>query len=211
VALVGLGKKDSFTRKQYRKAVLAGVNAVAKTAARDAVNFLAQEPVTDTDAYYKGRLAAEAAATASYRVPAIRSSRKAPDTALRSFGVAVSERDQKAAAERGLTHGFGIAAGMKLTRDLANLPATSAPSYLAQRARNARDRRNVRVQVLGEPDTTPGVGALLSVTNGSEEPARLIVVRYQAPQQEAPVALVGRALPSIAAAFRSSSRPAWTK
>ena len=40
---------------------------------RDAVSYLSQEPVGDTDTYYRGRLAAEAVGHALYRVPAIRS------------------------------------------------------------------------------------------------------------------------------------------
>ena len=40
VLLVGLGKKDGFGRKQYKKALLAAAAAVAKTGARDAVSYL---------------------------------------------------------------------------------------------------------------------------------------------------------------------------
>ena len=77
VLVVGLGKKDGFKRKQYKKALQVAVAAVAKSGARDAVSYLSQEPVGDTDAYYRGRLAAEAVGHALYRVPAIRSSRAA--------------------------------------------------------------------------------------------------------------------------------------
>jgi len=52
VLLVGLGKKDGFGRKQYKKALLAAAAAVAKTGAADAVSFVSAEPVATTDAYY---------------------------------------------------------------------------------------------------------------------------------------------------------------
>jgi leucyl aminopeptidase len=196
VMVVGLGKKDGFKRKQYKKALLAAAARVAKSGAHDAVSYLSQEPVGETDAYYRGRLAAEAVGSALYRVPAIRSSRKPPAPALRSFGVAVPERDQKKDAERGLEHGRGIAAGTALTRDLANLPANvCTPSYLAQQARQlAREYRSVRAQALGEADLKRlKMGAFLSVTAGSDEPARLLVMRYQgAAPRQAPVVLVGK-------------------
>ncbi|MCM2311376.1 MAG: hypothetical protein NDI84_08235, partial [Steroidobacteraceae bacterium] len=95
VLLVGLGKKDSFGRKQYKKALLAAASAVAKTSARDAASFISAEPVAATDAYYRGRLAAEAVGSALYRVPAIRSTRQPPAPALKSFGIAVAEKDQQ--------------------------------------------------------------------------------------------------------------------
>jgi leucyl aminopeptidase len=196
VLVVGLGKKESFGRKQYKKALLAAAAAVARTGARDAVSFLSVEPVAATDAYYRGRLAAESVGHALYRVPAIRSTRRPPAPALKSFGIALAEKDQVREAERGLAHGRGIAAGVALTRDLANLPANvCTPSYLARQARElAREYRSVRAEVLDEPELKRlKMGAFLSVTAGTEEPARLIVLRHDGGAKgEAPVVLVGK-------------------
>jgi leucyl aminopeptidase len=196
ILVVGLGKKDAFRRKQYKKAMLAAAAAVARSGAKDAVSYLSQEPVGETDAYYRGRLAAEAVGHVLYRVPAIRSTRRPPEPALKGFGVAVPERDQKKDAERGLEHGRAISAGASLTRDLANLPANvCTPGHLAQQARQlARDYRNVRTQVLDEPELRRlKMGSFLSVTAGTDEPAKLIVMRYQgAAASHAPVALVGK-------------------
>ena len=196
VLAVGLGRKASFGRKQYKKALLAAAVAVAKTGARDALCHLAQEAVAETDAYYRGRLAAESVGHALYRVPALRSSRSLPEPSLRSFGIALPERDQCKDAERGLAHGRGIAAGTALSRNLANLPANvCTPSYLASQARElARQHASIRTQVLDERDMKRlRMGALLSVTAGTDEPARLLVVRYQGGRQgDPPVVLVGK-------------------
>jgi len=196
VLLVGLGKKDGFGRKQYKKALLAATAALAKTGARDAVSYLATEPLPETDAYYRARLAAESVGSALYRIPAIRSTRKPSPPALRSFGVAVPQKDQEKEAGRGLEHGRGIAAGAALTRDLANLPANvCTPSYLARQARElARQHASIKVQILDEAALRRlKMGALLSVTAGTEEPAKLIVLRYQGgPAGEPPVVLVGK-------------------
>jgi leucyl aminopeptidase len=196
VLLVGLGKKESFGRRQYKKALLAAAAALAKTGSTDAVSHLSSEPVAETDAYYRGRLAAESIGHALYRVPAIRSARRPPPAALRSFGIAVAHKDQKPDAERGLEHGRGIAAGASLTRDLANLPANvCTPTHLAKQARElARQYRSVSAEVLDEPALRRlKMGAFLSVTAGTDEPARLIVLRYRGgATREAPVVLVGK-------------------
>ena len=63
VLLVGLGARSGFGRKQYRKAVLAGAQALAKTGAADAVVYLGLEPVTDLDVQYRARFIAEIFAT----------------------------------------------------------------------------------------------------------------------------------------------------
>ncbi len=196
VLVVGLGKKDQLGRKQYRKAVAAAAAVLAKSGARDAVSYLSVEPVTDTDGYYLGRLAAEAVTATLYRVPAIRSTRKEAPPALKSFSIAVGDRGQVKDAEHGLDHGRGIGAGMSLTRDLANLPANvCTPSYLARQARQlAGQHASIKVQVLDEKELRRlKMGAFLSVTAGTEEPARLIVIRHQGGKSgEAPVVLVGK-------------------
>jgi leucyl aminopeptidase len=195
VLVVGLGKKDKFGRKQYRKALVAALGAIAKTGAKDAVSYLG-EAVDPADDYYDARLAAEAVGAALYRVPAIRSSRKPPEPALKAFGFAVRESGQKSQAQRGLAHGQAIAAGSALTRDLANLPANvCTPTYLAQQARElARSYPGVKAQVLEEADLKRlKMGSFLSVTNGTEQPAKLIVLRYDGGRAgAAPVALVGK-------------------
>jgi leucyl aminopeptidase len=195
VLLVGLGKPGSFGRKQYRKALVSALGAVAKTGARDAVSYLG-EALAEPDAYYDARLAAEALGAALYRIPAIRSSRKPAAPALRSFGFAVAAGTQKAAAQRGLDHGQAIAAGTALTRDLANLPANvCTPGYLAQQAKElARAHKSVKAQVLDERELRRlKMGSFLSVTNGTDEPAKLIVMRYSGGRAgAAPVALVGK-------------------
>jgi leucyl aminopeptidase len=196
VLVVGLGKKDGYGRKRYKKALGTAIAAAAKTGARNAISYLAQEPIAATDAYYRARLAAEVLGQSLYKIPAIRSKRERAEPHLKSFGVAVTERDQKADAERGLLHGHGIAAGAALTRDLANLPGNvCTPGYLAQRAREmARSYQSVRARVLEERDLKRlKMGSFLSVTAGTDEPAKLIVLRYEGGRKnEAPVALVGK-------------------
>ncbi len=195
VLVVGLGKQGSFRRKQYRKALVAALGAVAKTGARDAVSYLA-ECVEPADDYYDARLAAEAVGSALYRVPAIRSTRKAPEPALGAFGFAVRNGSQKAQAQRGLDHGHAIAAGMALTRNLANLPGNvCTPTYLGQQAKElARSHASVHAQVLEERELKRlKMGSFLSVTNGTEQPAKLIVLRYDGGRAgQAPVVLVGK-------------------
>jgi leucyl aminopeptidase len=195
VLVVGLGKKGSFGRKQYRKALVGALGAVVKTGARDAVSYLA-ETVEPADVYYDARLAAEAIGAALYRVPVIRSSRQPPEPVLKAFGVAVRDAGQKTQAQRGLDHGRAIAAGTALTRNLANLPANvCTPTHLAQQAKElARDYATVRTQVLDERDLKRlKMGSFLSVTNGTDEPAKLIVMRHDGGRAgQAPVVLVGK-------------------
>ena len=194
--LVGLGRRADFGRKAYRKAIAAAVEWLARSGARDAVLFLSQEKIKDVDPYYAARYAAESVHASLYRIPDLKSGKKPPQPKLSKVGLAVADRGELAAARRGLEHGAGIAAGMALTRDLANLPANvCTPSYLGTRARElARRHKAVRARVMDEPEIRRlKMGAFLSVTRGSEQPPRLIVLEYRGSKpSEAPVVLVGK-------------------
>ena len=58
-----------------------------------------------------------------------------------------------------------------------------------------------------------GMGALLSVTHGAEEPARLIVMQYKgADSQTAPVAICGKGITFDTGGISNKTiPPRWTK
>ncbi len=107
--------------------------------------------------------------------------------------------EEATAVRRGIAHGTGDRRRpCVLARDLGNLPANiCTPSYLVQQARAvARRHRRLRLQVLSEAQMRRlGMGSLLSVTAGSEQPARFIILRYQGGARgKAPVVLVGKGI-----------------
>jgi leucyl aminopeptidase len=117
--------------------------------------------------------------------------------AVRS-AVLVVPRASLAAARRGLEEGTVLADSVLLVRDLGNEPGNVAtPSYLAEKARAIAAEHGLEVRVLEESDMKAlGMGSLLGVAKGSEEPAKLIVLTYEPKGRgRAPtVAVVGKGL-----------------
>ena len=89
----------------------------------------------------------------------------------------------------------GIAAGVRLTRDLVSEPANIIyPESFVARAQALADL-GVTIEVLGEPEMAAlGMGALLGVSQGSERPARLLVMRWNGSgdRDRVPLVLVGK-------------------
>ena len=83
---------------------------------------------------------------------------------------------------------------MTYARRLGDLPANvCTPSYLASQARAmGRKHESIKVKILNEIQMQNlGMGSLLSVSAGSDEPAKMIVLDYRGGKRsEAPVALV---------------------
>ena len=197
LVLVGLGARAAFGRRAYRRAVVAATQWIVKSGATDAVSYLAAEAVPGLEPYYAARQAVESVAATLYRVNDLKSGRKPPPAKLKRFGVALQAADL-AEGKRGIQDGRGIGEGVALMRDLANLPANvCTPSYLAAEARRlAAEHKSVRARVMDEREIKRlKMGSFLSVTRGSDEPPRLIVLEYRGGRAgEAPVALVGKGI-----------------
>jgi leucyl aminopeptidase len=116
---------------------------------------------------------------------------------LRKIGFAVVKRAAGKKAELGAQHAHAIVAGMSLAKDLGNLPPNvCTPGYLARAAQKiARQTKKVTTQILNEAEIKRlGMRSFLSVTNGTSEPAKLIIMKYQGAGTEKPVVLVGKGI-----------------
>ena len=94
--------------------------------------------------------------------------------------VLISEGADQETLKRGAERGRIIGESVNFTRDLANEPgAYMTPSDLAERARQIANEFGLSVEVLDEARMEQeGMGALLSVSRGSEEEAKLIILKY---------------------------------
>jgi leucyl aminopeptidase len=106
-------------------------------------------------------------------------------------------RAEKAAAE-GLRIGAAVGSGLAFSRALANLPPNvCTPTYLGTRAQGlAKDFPSIKTKVLDEKGIKAlKMGAFLAVTQGSDQPPRLIVCEYHgAKKNAAPICLVGKGI-----------------
>lgn len=91
-----------------------------------------------------------------------------------------------------------LSKGVNTAKDLGNLPGNiCTPSYLAEQAEDlAKTSKNFKVKVLEESDLEKlNMGAFLSVSKGSTEPGKLIVLEYQgSTNDEPPHILVGKGI-----------------
>jgi leucyl aminopeptidase len=195
VLLVGLGKEDDFGLKQYRDAARAAVRALNESGASDAVLYFSELPVKNGDPGWTAMHLASVAGDASYRFDRLKSKK---DNKRRQIKLAVGLTKKPAAAVgRALECGAALAGGMSLAKDLGNLPSNiCTPSYLAKQAEELAREYKLKCQVFEEKDMQKlGMGALLAVTKGSREPAKLVVLQYQgASKKDRPVVLVGKGI-----------------
>ena len=196
VLLIGCGREREIDDRRFRKIAAHATAALNDTGAGEASIYLAELPVRGRDLDWKIRQLVEAAEDARYRFDQLKSKKDAPRQPLRKIILGVPGRRELVGGERAVREGVAIAAGVALAKDLGNLPPNiCTPTYLAERAQTlAREFPALRVEVLEEADLERlGTGALLSVTRGSAQPAKLIRLDYrQGPATARPQILIGK-------------------
>jgi leucyl aminopeptidase len=198
VLLIGLGARSAFGRKPYRKAVHASAQALGKTGAATATVYLALEEVADLDVGYRARIVAEVFRVHAYKVPDLKTGARAKAAPLASVSVATENAKAARAAAAGLLIGEAVGSGIALARDLGNLPPNvCTPTYLGSRALQlAKEWPSIKAKAIDAAGIEAlKMGAFLAVTQGSEQPPRLIVCEYRgANKGVAPVCLVGKGI-----------------
>ena len=198
VLLIGLGTRAGFGRKQYRKALQSAATALGKTGAGDAVVYLALDQAADLDVHYRARFVAEIFCAQMYRIPDLKTGAKPKAPRLSSVHVAVADARALKSATAGLRIGAALGSGLALSRDLANLPPNvCTPTYMATRAQAlAKEFSSIKTKVFDANGIKAlKMGAFLAVTQGSDQPPRLIVCEYRGGKKgAAPICLIGKGI-----------------
>ena len=195
LVVVGLGKRRGFNQRGWRKAVSAAVGAVMKTHCVHLAVAIDQ-PDDAAGAYYLGRAVADLTGSAMYRINDFKTANKPPKSRIRKVSVPGLSAPERKEAARGLAQGAAISGGQAMLRDLGNLPGNvCTPRYLAAQAKAlAKAHKSIKATVMDEPQIRRlKMGCLLSVSKGSAEPPRFIVLEYKGgAASAAPVVLVGK-------------------
>ena len=172
--LIGVGERAEYTNAQ--------VSQMAGTAVRylrsKNIKTVAIVSRAEGDAEKAAAAAAEGAVTGLFEPDKYRTVDKEERTIERL--VVIHDGADQDALSRGVERGRIIGESINFTRDLANEPgANMTPTDMADRARQIAEEFGLNIDVLDESRMEQeGMGALLSVSRGSEEPAKLIILRY---------------------------------
>ena len=188
--VVGAGKVASLKDDDFLK--FGGTAAGKLRAGNDAATIIAELP----DGAMKPEQAAAVAAGVrlrAYKFDRYKTKKKdGEDLALRAdISIAV---DDVAAARKAFAPGAHVVDGVVTARDLVNEPPNVLfPVEFARRAGQLR-KLGVGVEILDVKAMTKlGMGALLGVAQGSTQPGRTVIMRWNGGKRgDAPVAFIGK-------------------
>lgn len=195
VLLVGLGEEAAIVpEKAYAQAAQTAAKTLATLGATDAI--IALPGVKDRDTAWAIRTVVLAFRETIFRADSQKSKKDPVTGGVKkvAFGVTAAEAT---AAKLALTQSVALANGVDLTKDLGNLPPNvCTPTYLASTAKKISGDYKMGVEILDRKQLQAlKMGSFLSVTNGSDEPPKFIVLKHMGGKaKDAPTVLVGKGI-----------------
>ena len=186
LVLVGAGDGSA---KSIRTAVNAAMDTLKAGNARRAVLYFGALLAHTPEAV---RAAVVACSEKAYVYVTTKS--KPTPAKLQRLTVAVHDL---ASAKAGFEKGVALASGIEFAKEWGNRPANHAtPILLAGAAKALAKLPGISVEVLGPKEVAKlGMGSFMSVAQGTAEPLRFIVLRYEmAVKAQAPIVLIGKGI-----------------
>jgi leucyl aminopeptidase len=196
VLLLGVGRQEQLDLERVRQAACRAVKRAGDLGADElAMHFPARAELPAQDL---AQALVEGAVLGDYRYDKYVTARegnggkRVPELVL----AATSDVD-RAAVQAGIDRGLVLGDVVCKVRDMVNAPANElTPAEMANRASAAARQFGFRCEVMERRDLKRlGMGGLLAVAQGSDQPPAFIVCEHEgAPRDAAPYAVVGKGL-----------------
>ncbi|MBA3631278.1 MAG: leucyl aminopeptidase [Acidobacteria bacterium] len=173
--LVGVGDKTD-----YKASDVSTLSGTATRALRKRnIKGFALLPRSDGDTVEVASCAMQGVVTSQFELDKYKTKDR-NDKAVDNFILCIDGAKEKE-IKNGLERGEIIGDSMNFTRDLANEPPNIlTPTEMANRANEMAKEVGLKCDILDEAKMTKlGMGSLMSVSHGSEQPAKMIVLKYE--------------------------------
>ncbi|WP_075982756.1 leucyl aminopeptidase [Bacillus massilinigeriensis] len=193
---VGLGKEKDFDFEILREALGKAFKTAENGKIDEAAVLLDSFTTESVDSLDVAHAISEAFALATYQFEGYKQLSNEPKKKIENITVYSDESDVDE-IHASLIVGYSFGIGTNSARTLVNLPGNMLTSTdLANYARELGQEYQFEVEILEKEDMLKlGMGALLAVNQGSTEPPKMIVLKYQGKEEwKDVIGLVGKGI-----------------
>jgi leucyl aminopeptidase len=193
--LVGLGKPAELDLVRLRNVLQAAGRVLRKRGHRRVAVILPKAVADTAGVADMARAATEGIGLSNFDTGSLKTRHEQAITQIDALSIIGLDGDKSAAAA--VKDGLVLAEATNRIRGWVNAPANAfTPTVFAEKVKEAVKGTNLDLKVLDADDMRRlKMGALLAVARGSDEPAKMIVLRYSAGRKGGPVlALVGKGI-----------------
>ena len=197
LVLVGLGKTNEVTLETIRQAMGSVAKRVRQTKVRSYTVVLPTVPPTGMSWVEVAQAIVEGAILGSYRFTVYRSE-AVSEQDVAEMRILIPRKGQFRQVIEGIRRGIATAEATVFVRDLCNHPSNVlTPTKVADEAKSVAKAEGISIKILEQKEMERlGMGALLGVARGSQEPPKFIILEYNGAKKkdERPVVLVGKTI-----------------
>ena len=193
--LVGVGKPDDLDMVRLRNALQAAGRVLRKRGHRRVTVILPKAVAAMASASDMARAVTEGIGLSNFDVGSLKTRHEHAVTQISALGIVGLDGDKAASAA--VKDAVVLADATNRIRGWVNAPAnTFTPTVFVEEVKEAVKGTGLDLKVLEVDDMRRlKMGALLAVARGSDEPAKMIVLRYTGGRKGGPVlALVGKGI-----------------
>ena len=198
VLLVGLGNEDDMNSAKYAsiaKTVLGKIKAISS---RTNLCCLLEVNVPGRNINWKTQRIVESFEAGLYSFTKMKGKPPKNVSPIESVDLLIDDKSEFKTVLSAIAAGSALTAGINSAKTLGNLPGNiCTPTYLADQAKQlAKDYSSITTKIIEEKEIEKlGMGAFMSVTRGSVQPGKLIVITHKGGKaKEAPHVLVGKGI-----------------
>ena len=181
VVVAGLGERAAFTLDGVRDAAAESARRLAGIGVRAAATIAHGAGIGGLNGRDCAQAVAEGAVMGLYRFDKYKSNADGGGGGLDELAIVEYDGARVASMQAGVDEGVIIGEAVNLCRDMANAPANGmTPSDMAERALEVAEECGMGIEVFERARMRElGMGALLGVAQGSAEPPKFIILRYE--------------------------------
>ena len=180
VVVAGLGKSSDFDAEAVRSVSGETARRLQKIGVCKFSTIAHGAGIGGMDAAQSAQAIVEGTVLGLYDFDRFKSSKNG-EKSVESVEIVEFDASKLATLQLGVDRGTLFADAVTICRNMVNEPGNRmTPSRMAERALKAADDSGLGIEVLDTPDLEAlGMGAFLGVAQGSKEPPKLIVMKYE--------------------------------
>ena len=198
VLLVGLGNEKSMNSAKYADIASTVIGKMKATSSRTNLCCLLEVDVPGRSIEWKTQKIVESFEAGLYSFTEMKGKPPVNTVSIESVDLLLDDKSELETVLNAIAVGNALTAGISSAKTLGNLPGNiCTPTYLANQAKQlAKDYSSITTKVIEEKEIEKlGMGAFMSVTRGSVQPGKLIVITHKGGKaKEAPHVLVGKGI-----------------
>ncbi|MBT4618023.1 MAG: leucyl aminopeptidase [Gammaproteobacteria bacterium] len=198
VLLVGLGNEKSMSSAKYADIARTVIGKIKATSSRTNLCCLLEVDVPGRSIEWKTQKIIESFEAGLYSFTKMKGKPPVKTDSIESVDLLLDDKSELETVLSAIAVGNALTAGISSAKTLGNLPGNiCTPTYLANQAKQlAKDYSSITTKVIEEKEIAKlGMGAFMSVTRGSVQPGKLIVITHKGGKaKEAPHVLVGKGI-----------------